>query len=504
MLPDEALSSWIARIAARYDLSAAELVARLPLEDGSAGMEQRIDYEAVPGLEAALCDAAGKPVAGFQGQRLPGIEANPKAAWHRKRPAWCPVCVSHDVANRAEIYCRRDWGFGGLVMCPRHKCLLISDCPRCLQRPRYRAVAGRLRIWCIYCESFADNMLAANEIPFWPYGTPQQQQSCVPVTLSTEAAPLLLRVQSDLLAMLAGVRPKTPWARSLKHAKISEVLRKLSFVMLGPLWEDAYRPPMVRDAKTKTAAPPEDWTPGSLPPEVAAPTLLASVTFLAAESGTRLEGITWNRELLLDGERETIAADTLTWHLNRPNAALIRDFFAMPLVRPFALLLAVLRADRRGLAAAREAARRHAGVGGARRRRARQARIRAQEDEAARSERMRREAIYCPPDRFALSRFIETTTPHDNLASSTSHLDAAAAVFMMIGAAPDKIDLLVQSDGAPTLLKSRYIRYWIYRHMNCEVSQVISALADAVDFARAHDRDIILPEWPSNGAEKSE
>ena len=133
-------------------------------------------------------------------------------------------------------------------------------------------------------------MLAANEIPFWPYGTPQQQQSCVPVTLSNEAVPLLLGVQSDLLAMLAGARPKTQWARSLKRAQISEVVRKLSFVMLGPLWEDAHRPPIVRDATTKTAAPPEDWTPGSLPPEVAAPVLLTSVTFLAAESGTRLEG----------------------------------------------------------------------------------------------------------------------------------------------------------------------------------------------------------------------
>jgi hypothetical protein len=56
----------------------------------------------------------------------------------------------------------------------------------------------------------------------------------------------------------------------------------------------------------------------------------------------------------------------------------------------------------------------------------------------------------------------------------------------------------------PLRLKPWCIRYWIYRHLHCEVSQVISALADAVDFARAHDRDIILPEWPSKGAEKPE
>ena len=115
---------------------------------------------------------------------------------------------------------------------------------------------------------------------------------------------------------------------------------------------------------------------------------------------------------------------------------------------------------------------------------------------------MRREAIYRPPDRFTLSRFIESATLRDNVPSPKSRLDAAAAVFMMSGAAPHEFDLLAQSDGAPTLLRSRYIRYWIYRHIHCEASQVISALADAVDFARARDRDIILPEWPSTEAEK--
>jgi len=211
LLPDESISSWIARLAARYDLSAADLVSTLlPNESVTAAMDQRIDYEAVPSLEAALCDAAGKPDAGFHGQRVPGIEANPNAAWRRKHPAWCPVCVCDDIASRGEAYGRREWGFGGIIMCPRHKCLLISDCPRCLQRARYQPVGGRLRIWCIHCEAFADNCLAPSEIPFWPYGTPQQRRSCVTVALSNDAVPLLLRLQSDLIAALAGTRPRGP------------------------------------------------------------------------------------------------------------------------------------------------------------------------------------------------------------------------------------------------------------------------------------------------------
>jgi hypothetical protein len=359
-----------------------------------------------------------------------------------------------------------------------------------------------LRIWCTHCGSFADNVLATNEIPFWPYGTPQQRRTCVTVTFSNEAGPLLLRVQSNLLAMLAGARPRSAWARALKRAQVGEVLRKLSFVMLGPLWEDAYRPPMARDVRTKAASPLEDWTPGSLSPEVAAPALLASVTFLAAENGTRLDGISWNRELLLDGERDTIAADTLTWHLSRSNAALIQELFAKPLVRPFALLLAVLRADRRGIGAAREAARRRAGVGGACRRRARQAKIESQEDEAAKMKRLKRDEASRPSDRFSLSRFIESTPLSGNLPSSDSRLDAAVAVFTIIGSEPEQLDQIGQSGGAPKLLRSRYIRYWIHRHIHYEASHVIRTLADAVDFALAQDRDIILPEWPIPAAGK--
>jgi hypothetical protein len=92
------------------------------------------------------------------------------------------------------------------------------------------------------------------------------------------------------------------------------------------------------------------------------------VTFLAAESGTRLTGITWHRDLLVDGEDDLINAETLLWHLDRGNAQRVQELFAAPLIRPFALLLAALRADRLGQGAAREATRRRAGLGAARRR----------------------------------------------------------------------------------------------------------------------------------------
>lgn len=42
--------------------------------------------------------------------------------------------------------------------------------------------------------------------------------------------------------------------------------------------------------------------------------------------------------------------------------------------------------------------------------------------------------------------------------------------------------------------------YRTYRHLHCAVRQVIGTVADAVDFACALERDILLPEWPSTGA----
>jgi hypothetical protein len=209
--------------------------------------------------------------------------------------------------------------------------------------PNEQAAAAALQ-----CGQCADNALPPRLIPFWPFGTPQQFHSCVTIRLTAEARPLLLRIRNDLLAALRGARSQEPWARGLKPARLIAMLRQLSFVMLGPLWEDAYRFPQTCRGIDPLWSLPDDWTPGSLPPEITAPALLASATFLAAESRTRLEGVTWNPRLLFEGEGEHIAAATLMWHLNRTDAEWVRRVFGAPVVHSFAVLLAALRSDHRG------------------------------------------------------------------------------------------------------------------------------------------------------------
>jgi hypothetical protein len=364
LLPDEALSSWLARIAARYDLTAHALVRHLlPDVTDATTMVRCLDYQTIAPLEAALAAAAGQPVTGFAGHRLTGPIDHSTMMWPRTKPAWCPICVVQDVAAFGEVHGRAAWSRGGVLLCTRHQCLLIAECPRCFHPAGYQPINGRLRIWCKHCEAGADTVLEPNRIPFWPYGTPQQRRSCVSVTLSSEARPLLLRTQTDILAILAGDRPRGPWSGSLPRARVIDVLRRLVFVMLGPLWEGAHQAGPAQIAADGRWLLSATWTPGALPPHVAAPALLAAVTFLATQSGTRLAGIAWHRQLLAIGEDDAITAETLLWHLDGFNARLVRDLFTAPFTRPFAILLTALRADRNGLGTAREATRRKIGIG---------------------------------------------------------------------------------------------------------------------------------------------
>ena len=485
LLPDEALSSWMARIAARYDLTADTLMRHLLANGADATtMIQSLDDQTAAPLEAAIVEATGRPAADFAGHRLPDPISRPQAAWPRTKPAWCPHCAAQDVAALGEVYSRVTWGLGGMLLCARHQSLLISECPRCFRQAHYQPINGRLRIWCGTCAAGADSALPPELIPVWPYGTPQQRRSCRAVSLSGAARPLLLRVQTDLLAMLAGARPRGPWARALPRARVFDVLRKLTFVMLGPLWEDAHQAVPAQSANGGPW-PLETWTPGSLPPQIAAPALLAAVTFLAAESGTRLTGITWYRDLLIDGEDDAINAETLLWHLDPDNAQRVRALFAAPLIRPFALLLV----DRLDQGAAREATRRRAGLGAARRR-ARETHPRHPDETGQAGHRT---------SRFSISRLIEGVplAPRSPTRSPQSRAtwQATVAVYIVLGWGPRSGDILAPAaEWMPELLRLRYVRLWIFRHRHLAAQQLISTLADAIGAAHGQAHDIVLPD----------
>lgn len=384
-------------------------------------------------------------------------------------------------------------GIGAILLCTIHGCLLISHCPRCLDTISCQPVGGRLRLWCDQCEAVADNVLEPSRVPFWPLGLPQQQERCRTVSLAGGARQLLLRLQRTRVSALMGQHVRAPWTPGLTAGQLTDTLRTLCFIMLGPLWKDRNRPPLVQIENNGIWQLPDDWTPGSLPPFIAAPALLASVTFLATPGGRPLVGVTWNRQALLDGEAVEINAETLPWHLSRHDTMLARRILSQR-GEAVALLLSILKSDRNGIGATREERRRRYGIRSVQRRREETAAARLKEDAWARDARERRAQSYRAADRYALRRLLpDVDLPRIAPAISTA-CRAAVAVFTTIGSDDSDSDIVHQTGWSGTRMESRYVQFWIIHHRDCHTEDLIGALAEATDRARAEDRGLLLPD----------
>lgn len=201
-LPGEAISSWAARIAARYDLSATELDACLPgSRAGGAGhgTMRWLDHRADPGLEAALAAAAQ-----IAPERLRALRIVPDdgstSCWHREGVAWCPACVQDDVARWGETYERATWRLGCCVLCPDHGVLLKDQCRRCYpaSRAHFWHAGGRMTLICVQCRRLPDP----------PEGEDTDADDSWFLPFDLMATPELNRavaiLQADLSAALAG------------------------------------------------------------------------------------------------------------------------------------------------------------------------------------------------------------------------------------------------------------------------------------------------------------
>ena len=491
-LPDEAISSWIARIASRYDLSPYALAKHLlPREDGYGEMLRWIDVRSAAPLEAAFAAATRRSKAEFEARRLPGLVGDPQKAWPRRASVWCPRCLIGSLKQFGEVYARREWGFGGYLICPKHKRLLTNACPRCGRQAGYRPVAGRLRLWCSPCSACADAMPELHGIGTWPPRAQPAARACRAVTMTPQARALLLEVQGDLLLLLGGGSPRGSWTASLENERISHILRDFSFVMLGPLGEAPYRAAPGPNRKQIEEPPPDDWHPGVLPPDVVAPVLMACVTFLAGDGEDPLAGVTWDPRILADGEGRSINTETLLWHLTAGEGETLRKMFASPPVQQFLPLLSILTGSPIVLPARHEAKRRRWTLW------ARGGWTRANSPPSG----WRRgwEAGYRPSSPYALNRFSPLTVPVEPSATSNQTLHrAAAAVYMALGTDPTDNDA-DPSKYAGTLFGNRYIHFWLLRHLHLHPDRLTEILAKAVDVSQATDRGVVLPEIPQEG-----
>jgi hypothetical protein len=132
--PNEAPSSWLARVAARYDLSTDAFVLSL-LGDPESGLEDAsfawFDHCSWPAAEAALEKAMRLPRLAIR--RLRGLEGN-QQPWPRVRLLpWCQAFVAARALESGEFHRRLEWSYGGYVLCPLHNILLGVHCPLAME-----------------------------------------------------------------------------------------------------------------------------------------------------------------------------------------------------------------------------------------------------------------------------------------------------------------------------------------------------------------------------------
>lgn len=232
-VPGEALSSWVARVGARYGITSHRFMASL-LPD--AGWDKhRTDYvldhrPLPPGTVEALTIATGVPAETVAVLRLPAPEAGPGHSWPRRfGPVWCRACVAAALSERGEFHRRTEWVFGGSTICLEHQALLTGECPKCNQPCHPRPVRGRLRLWCGRCSACVDGI--ESPAPPFEHGA---LQGGTPVVLMTEAAGLLLtRFQADLLCAAHGDAPRGGWIPGADADRFLEAVRGLAFRIAG-------------------------------------------------------------------------------------------------------------------------------------------------------------------------------------------------------------------------------------------------------------------------------
>lgn len=211
----EAVSSWIGRIGARYDIAADDLLAHVTdWRRSTVGAADRLDYHADSELEVALAQAASIAPGTIGKLRIAGDDGS-ASCWHRTAVVWCPGCIQSDLAQRGEVHGRAIWRLGCCVLCPQHQILLEDTCRRC-------AFEGR----CDFCCSDGLRGLACRTCtrPVGPVPGRQgeewrhEEPGAFGICISTSLNRLVSALQSDLEVALTGAKPRRSWgfARSAK------------------------------------------------------------------------------------------------------------------------------------------------------------------------------------------------------------------------------------------------------------------------------------------------
>jgi len=223
-LADEAPSSWVRRLAARYRLSPQEFAHWIG-GPSAARAFRLLDYAKATGFERALEEAAGLPHGTVAQLRLPAARL-----WPTDRPRWCLECIREDVAGHAEIHLRAAWTFGGCIVCPTHRRPLTDACPHCRSVLEFDAIDGRQCLSCPSCRGLVHAAPTLENAPaWWLTGVMEPRRGTASVEFAAKAttAGLLLQLQQDLTASVVGQEPSHPAVRGMAAQSFLRVVQGL-------------------------------------------------------------------------------------------------------------------------------------------------------------------------------------------------------------------------------------------------------------------------------------
>jgi hypothetical protein len=213
----ESVRSWIARVAARYDLGAEALVQYLcEGHHVTAARLAAIDWIEDSDIECLFARATQYDRAAIAALRILDKDMLEQGSWHRMRFAWCSTCLPEDFENYGEVYERAIWRLGVCVLCPDHKRVLgpkNAGCP--FGSFRFAPRFGRQRLICTSCSAAVGSAEAC--------ATKEAGSGLTGGWLGIEPKAAVISyafdLQSDLLRALNGAPPLGPWQFSLTAAQ---------------------------------------------------------------------------------------------------------------------------------------------------------------------------------------------------------------------------------------------------------------------------------------------
>ncbi len=155
---DELLTSWMARVAARYGAEPFELMVFLAGQAGSryAGARQIDDVVPDMGLLRLWAKACRIDPERLRRRSLASRYPGRPQGWLLTETVpVCITCFDADVTAGRDAYLRANWRLAEQVVCQSHRTMLLDRCPACRGGLRFtfRMLNGLLRPFCRKCDA---------------------------------------------------------------------------------------------------------------------------------------------------------------------------------------------------------------------------------------------------------------------------------------------------------------------------------------------------------------